>query len=438
MIFAISIGSNIGKRFENIQNAIKLMKESGIEIIKQSLIYENKALLKEGATIDHNIPYYNMVILCDGVFDDPKVLLDILKNIEIKLGRTDKYNWLPRTIDLDILFYDNVISNDQDLILPHPGIIERPFVLLPMLEVAPYWRHPSTNQTIAQICQINKIDSSPELGFLSVMPSHVRLMQIINLTTDSFSGDGILQNENDHIDIADNLNVIDIGACSTRPGAAPVSENDEIARFDKFLPYLVEKYKQRPIRPEISIDSFRSNVIKHCIESGLPVDIVNDVSGMINIDETLKLIELAKTYNAKFVIMHNLSFPVCNVNIGYEDDVIDALIRFFEEKIEFCLKMGLKKEQIVLDPGIGFSKYQHHSWQIIHEFAKLKERFVALSFMMGYSRKSFMKSVNPFPQKRDFETAGISALLIKDLNGDDYLRVHNTIMHNAILSGLTY
>ncbi|MBU0697420.1 MAG: 2-amino-4-hydroxy-6-hydroxymethyldihydropteridine diphosphokinase [Bacteroidetes bacterium] len=138
----LSIGGNLGDRFENFNLTLANISEHIGIIKKQSSIYETKAWGKE------NQPdYLNMVLEVETIFL-PEKLLKMTQQIEINLGRVRYEKWDARTIDIDILFYDNEIVNLDYLKIPHPLINIRKFVLLPMLEIAADFIHPVLNQSI--------------------------------------------------------------------------------------------------------------------------------------------------------------------------------------------------------------------------------------------------------------------------------------------------
>ncbi|NNG27706.1 MAG: 2-amino-4-hydroxy-6-hydroxymethyldihydropteridine diphosphokinase [Ignavibacteriaceae bacterium] len=143
----IGIGSNIGNRIHFVKAAID--KIDGIpecKVEKISSLYESKPF---GKTDQEN--FVNLVILVKTFFE-PTALFNFLKQIESKMGRKNLIRWGPREIDLDILFYNDLIYNDDKLAIPHKGIAERDFVLVPLCEIAPDFIHPEINEKICDIC----------------------------------------------------------------------------------------------------------------------------------------------------------------------------------------------------------------------------------------------------------------------------------------------
>ncbi len=141
----LGLGSNIGDRQHNLDGAIRHIEEALLKNIIRSGIHEFPPLLPEGAGKDWNSNFLNMVI--GGTLKTeitPHEFLHIIKGIEEKLGRKKSARWAPREIDIDILAWDNLVFETDDLKIPHYSIAERDFVLIPLLEIAPEWQHPVT------------------------------------------------------------------------------------------------------------------------------------------------------------------------------------------------------------------------------------------------------------------------------------------------------
>ena len=146
-IVYIGIGTNQGDKLENINTAILLITEiPSTGLLSQSSIYETKPF---GYLEQDN--FLNLVIeIRTGL--SLKTLLKELQSIERKLGRVKTIKWGPRIIDLDILFYNDEIISEEEITIPHPGILERDFVLVPLKEIGPDFIHPALNKKIADIC----------------------------------------------------------------------------------------------------------------------------------------------------------------------------------------------------------------------------------------------------------------------------------------------
>lgn len=144
-IVYIGLGSNIGNREENCKLAIRLLKENGIRVKKQSGMFET-----EPWGVKNQPMFINMAIEIE-TGKKPDELLGILKNIEKQMGRTETLKWGQRVIDLDILLYSDLIIETPQLEIPHPFMHEREFVLKPLAEIAPHKKHPVSGKTIKEM-----------------------------------------------------------------------------------------------------------------------------------------------------------------------------------------------------------------------------------------------------------------------------------------------
>ena len=141
----LGLGSNLGDRNKFLSMACKLLRSEAIREFRASSIYESEPLLKM-----QQPKYFNMVV-CGLTVLSPKDLLKKCQQIEISLGRIRRERWGSREIDIDILSYGNRIIDNDDLLIPHPEIENRSFVLMPMLELSPEWLHPETGITIKEL-----------------------------------------------------------------------------------------------------------------------------------------------------------------------------------------------------------------------------------------------------------------------------------------------
>ena len=139
------LGSNLGDRKKFLSKACNNLSSEVITGFRASSIYESEPLLKMKQS-----KYFNMVV-CGLTVLSPKDLLKKCQQIEISLGRVHRERWGCREIDIDILSYGNRIIDNDDLVIPHPEIKNRSFVLMPMLELSPEWRHPETGITVKEI-----------------------------------------------------------------------------------------------------------------------------------------------------------------------------------------------------------------------------------------------------------------------------------------------
>tara|TARA_B110000116_G_scaffold36041_1_gene28053 strand:- start:1976 stop:2809 length:834 start_codon:yes stop_codon:yes gene_type:complete len=242
------------------------------------------------------------------------------------------------------------------------------------------------------------------------------VMGILNLTSDSFYDGGNYLTEDSIIRQCIKIEklgakIIDIGACSSRPGSTPVSEEEEIKTL---LPAIkiIRKHTQNIL---ISIDTFRSNVAKKCVELG--ADMINDISAGEN---DLNMLDTIVALNVPYIMMHMKGNSLTMQNNPAYNDVIFEITDFFQKKINTLNKKGFNK--IIIDPGFGFGKTIEHNYDILNnlvEFTKFK-----LPILVGASRKSMIyKLLEKTPKKALNGTSIINTIAL--LNGANILRVHD-------------
>ena len=413
----IGLGSNLGERRDFLSQALKEIKKHNIEIVKTSAIYENPALLPMGAKSLWNKTFLNMAILCR-TDNPPSQLLDILKKIESFLGRKTGLKWAPRSIDLDILVFENESVFSDQLKIPHPDMLKRNFVLAPLKDLKPHLKVPGCVENVLKVYRSLK---KPLTGF----------MQTVNATPDSFSDGGLmnLKKFNNLLeDIKENfVSILDLGAESTRPGAGFVSAEEEWQRLLPYISAFFDFYKNDPLCPRLSIDTRHIETACRAVDKG--VDIINDVSGLCSEE----MLDLLKNSSVEYVLMHSLSIPADPKNILPESqDPVLEIKNWLKEKIQLLQKKEVDLNRIIFDPGIGFGKNAYQSLEIL----KRAEEFQDLPFriLVGHSRKSFMKGFSSATAgERDAETAGLSAVLAA--KGVDILRVHNSKLHACLFRG---
>ncbi len=257
---------------------------------------------------------------------------------------------------------------------------------------------------------------------------NTRLVGIINLSPDSFSGDGraiadSVQRRALSL-ITDGAAVIDVGAESTRPGALPITEIAEWNRLEKSLPGLAVICRQHGVI--LSVDTRSPITAEKAIMAG--ADWINDVSGL----KHPRMIDIIKNSGRAVVLTHSLSVPA-DPDITMQDaDPVAAIIAWGQERLGTLQNLGIKAEQLIFDPGIGFGKTAGQSMDIIKRAKEFKALGVPLLF--GHSRKSFLKQfgANSNPAERDIETAIVSLHLAR--LGVDFLRVHNVAMNAKALA----
>lgn len=244
------------------------------------------------------------------------------------------------------------------------------------------------------------------------------IMGIINVTNDSFFGGSQFRMKSRIARRAEQIlleggTIIDIGACSTRPGSMPVDEATEIKRLTRALSVIRKKFPDATI----SIDTFRANVAK-VMHTNFGIDIVNDISaGEMDSNMFRTVADLKLVY----VLMHMKGSPRdMQEDPHYDNDIIKELFGFFTKKIEMLKLLGVK--DIIIDPGFGFGKNADHNYTLLKNLDSF--RVFELPILAGISRKSMIyKQLNTCPNKALNGTSILNTIAV--LNGASILRVHD-------------
>lgn len=247
------------------------------------------------------------------------------------------------------------------------------------------------------------------------------IMGILNVTPDSFSDGGKFLDRDKAVEhgvamLEQGADFLDIGGESTRPGADPVSPNEELSRV---VPVIEEILKIKP-DAVISIDTQKAEVASEALKKG--AKIVNDISCF---SKSEKILDAVKYYNALYVIMHIKGEPKTMQHSPYYDNVIGEVYEFLFNKIKTCESKGIRN--LFIDPGIGFGKRVADNFEILNRLNEFKG--IGYPIMLGLSRKSFLgKSIKLDITERDNSTVVAETVGIK--NGARIIRTHN--IKNAV------
>lgn len=245
------------------------------------------------------------------------------------------------------------------------------------------------------------------------------IMGILNITPDSFSDGDHFMAFSDAVQHAlemqrDGADVIDIGGESTRPGAEPVSVEEEMERV---IPVIQQLRKQTEI--PISIDTYKAATAQAALEAG--ADMVNDISAL-RFDSRMPDVIASK--KVPVILLHMLGTPRdMQKNPDYEN-CVEEIAQFFAARIDFCIKSGIDQSKIILDPGIGFGKRLSDNLEILANLKRFKK--LSLPLLVGVSRKSFIGMLHASGSPADQRLGGsIAAAVAAVTNGADIVRVHD-------------
>ncbi len=431
----IALGTNVGRRAANLRAALAGLAPK-VKVRRCSRVFETAPW---GYT--DQPAFFNQVVLAETDLS-PNDLLAFLKKLEDSLGRTPTFRYGPRVIDLDVLLYDEAVVEYEELAIPHPRMAERAFVLVPLADLAPDLRHPALGKTVRELLDgMNTAGIRPVMPYLPAFGARTYVMGVINVTPDSFSGDGLARKTGplrggegmDNTEalhaakaqarrfVEAGVDILDVGGESTRPGAETVSEQQEVDRVLPIVEALAKEFDTL-----ISVDTYKAAVAEAALKAG--AHWVNDVWGLRADPQMGSVIA---RHNAPVVIMHNRLKPNTAelqerlggryVGVQY-DDLIGDISRELMESVALAHAAGVPDEHIILDPGIGFGKTVEQNLDLIdrlHEICAL-----GYPVLLGPSRKSFIGYTLNLPPDERLEGTS-AAVSVGIARGADIIRVHD-------------
>lgn len=242
------------------------------------------------------------------------------------------------------------------------------------------------------------------------------IMGILNVTPDSFSDGGrwnTAEKAQSHTrEMTDaGADIIDVGAESTRPGGQPLTAEEEIERMKIFLPVVL-----RESSVPVSVDTYHWKTADYALHAG--AHMMNDIWGL-QYDHG-EMAEVAGRHQVPVIVMHN------KADTNYNGDVIEEMKIFFDKSLDIALQAGVKEENIILDPGIGFGKDGNQNMEVLRRLDELVRAFPC-PWLLGVSRKRFIGAILDLPAGERDEGTGAAGLW--GINkGCSILRVHNVSM----------
>jgi len=243
-----------------------------------------------------------------------------------------------------------------------------------------------------------------------------RIMGILNVTPDSFAGDGT----GGDLDIAveravemekSGADIIDIGGESTRPGAEPVDEKKEIERVVPVIRAVADS-----INVPISIDTRKASVARAAIEAG--ANIVNDVSGLFD----REMIDLCARERVPVIIMHMKGTPQNMQDNPVYADAVGEILRYLSNRVTDAIDAGIEEQQIAIDPGIGFGKRLEDNLDVLRRLTEFKT--LGRPIVIGASRKNFIGKITGLPVEERLE-GSVGAACAAAMNGANIIRCHD-------------
>ncbi len=246
-----------------------------------------------------------------------------------------------------------------------------------------------------------------------------KIMAILNITPDSFSDGGknfAMDQVKKTVDgmVSSGVDIIDVGAESTRPGAKAITSKEEMVRLEMVLPYVKELVVGTNIK--ISLDSRHFDTLKYFIDY---IDLINDVE----CGSDIRVLDLVRDYKKQYCFYFSTSVPVDKTKfLPSNTDLKNFFQEWVHQKIVLYTSRGIGKSQLVFDPGLCFGLSPKQSFDVIKEIDQVDVS--GIKILLGYSRKSFLSaSGEPLASKRDPETHAVTSYLVH--KKVDYIRVHN-------------
>lgn len=262
-----------------------------------------------------------------------------------------------------------------------------------------------------------------------ILKAFPRVMGIVNVNDDSFSGDGTLDVARALATarrmIAEGADVIDVGAESARTNRGPITIAEEIARLLPFIDGFEAVCAESEPRdswqiwpPLLSVNTWRPEVVEAVLKTG-KVDLINDIGGMVEDDNA----RLCFEYDAALLLMHTVGEPKVPHTTQQYRDVWHSLETFFDDRVARARRIGLDDDHLILDPGIDFAKQRDDNLRIYRDLERLQR--YDLPVLLPISRKTVIGEVLGLPDPRDRDAGTIACLVRGLVARADLFRVHN-------------
>lgn len=451
----IALGSNIGIRTAYLHAALDDMT-SYLNVVETSHLYETIPMLVTDQPL-----FLNAVCRVTTNLS-PTELLQALKETESALGRTKSIRYGPRVIDLDILFYDDAVIDTPELKIPHVLMPERDFVLAPLLDLDRNLLHPLLDVTVEELWHRLQKPIPPRVMPVGERIWHwrqgTRVMGILNITPDSFSGDGLGRASDPLVAalaqasrfVAAGADVLDVGGYSTRPGHADLSVEEEI---DRVIPVIIALRDSLDV--PISVDTFRVEVADAALDAGAVW--LNDVSGLrtgiltvgsgrgeeerpsqsssLGPSDSDGMAALSSRRGVPLVLMDNRAplhtgppsgHPQVNPPPAPSEqphDIVADVRKKLSAALELARLEGVPRWHRIIDPGIGFGKTPAEHAALISRLDELQDLGYPLLF--GCSRKGFLGKMAGGLPVEDRLPATIAANTMAVERGAQIVRVHD-------------
>ena len=430
----VGVGSNVGDRFAHVCGAWRAVQEAVGPIVATSHLYDTAP-----QHVVDQPRFLNGVFVARTTLG-PRAVLEALQGVEAGLGRVARYRHGPREVDLDVLFYGGGRVDEDDLVVPHPRVNEREFVLRPLADAAARLPAPPRGGGVVDddddgrclsrvAAAVALLAPTPTVarvhgafGRVWAFGDRTRVMGIINATPDSFSDGGRALGVDAALFRAEALarggaDVLDVGGESTRPGAAPPPLDEELRRVLPVIEALAKAFPEIPV----SADTRRSAVAVAAAAAGAAA--TNDVSAGAH--DPAMLAALAADGGAGGVLlMHARGTPETMGTLADYGDVAAEAAAELGARVAAAAAAGVCPWRIGVDPGLGFAKGTAANVALLRRLPDFKRKLGDLPLLLGPSRKRFLGDLagEPLAENRDAATAACCAAAAPTA---DVVRVHD-------------
>ena len=408
----IALGANLpspeGAPRETLRRAVALLAARGLAVTARSRLF-----LTEPIPRSRQPWYVNQVVAVETQLP-PEEVLALLLAVEHQFGRERGERNAARALDLDLIAYGDRQLDKPELVLPHPRMHERAFVLAPLADIAPGWRHPVSGESVEAL-----LERADRAGVRALRPTPL-LMGIVNVTPDSFSDGGRFGTTEAAIAQAVSLmeagaDILDIGGESTRPGAEPVPAEEEQARVLPVISAIAAEAAKR--NRLVSVDTRNARTMILAIAAGATM--INDVTALANPASRRVVAESG----VPVILMHMQGNPLTmQLNPTYED-VVGEVCADLARARDAAVAEGVLADRIWLDPGLGFGKTLQHNLALLDATPRLKA--LGHPVLVGASRKGFIERVDRDAPADERVGGSVAAALSAATRGADAVRVHD-------------
>jgi dihydropteroate synthase/2-amino-4-hydroxy-6-hydroxymethyldihydropteridine diphosphokinase len=408
----IALGANLpspeGAPRETLRRAVALLAARGLAVSARSRLFLTEPIPRSPQ------PWYVNQVIAVETKRPPEDILELLLAIERQFGRERGERNAARSLDLDLIAYEDVLLDTPDLVLPHPRMHERAFVLAPLADIAPEWRHPVSGKSVDEL-----LAAADRSGVRALRQTPL-LMGVVNVTPDSFSDGGRFDTTEAAISQAVSLmeagaDILDIGGESTRPGADPVTPEEEQARVLPVVSAIAAEAAKR--NRLVSVDTRNPQTMILAIAAGATM--INDVTALADPASRRVIAESG----VPVILMHMKGDPRTMQRNPVYDDVVADVCADLARARDAAVADGVGPDRIWLDPGLGFGKTLEHNLALLDATPRLKA--LGHPVLVGASRKSFIGRIDRDGPADQRIGGSVAAALSAAARGADGVRVHD-------------